>query len=349
MPVPMMRVAITQLVGREPGSFLYGWGVTVTIFYSTVLLVLVPAGWWLLSEEAPSSRPTLWYREWFPWIWIAILVGGQALSVLPLGIATIERHRLTMRELKRRVTEKAREIEADHACVEEARREQAIARERQRILADMHDGLGASLVGLLRHVQSADADRASIERRVQEALQEMRIAIDALQPWEGDLAAVLGSLRYRLDGMIRLSGVSFAWDVEELPDLGALKPADVFALQRTLLEAITNALKHSGARHLRVTARGRDADVEIRIEDDGCGFNPSQFSAGLGLANMRARAQRIGARLTIQSQPGMGTNVRLLIPRVMAGCAGAQRAVPLSSSERSRPNSAARVTAAAPE
>ena len=116
--------------------------------------------------------------------------------------------------------------------------------ERQRILADMHDGVGACLMGLLRHVQTGRADRASIEQRVQEALQEMRLAVDALQPREGDLAAVLGSLRYRLDDMIRSSGVTLAWDVDELPEVAELTPTAVFCVQRILLEAITNALKH---------------------------------------------------------------------------------------------------------
>jgi signal transduction histidine kinase len=194
--------------------------------------------------------------------------------------------------------------------------------ERQRILADLHDGVGASLVGLLRHVQSGCADRASIERRVQEVLQEMRIAIDALQPRDGDLAAVLGALRYRLDDIIRASGVRLVWEVEELPEVGELKPSTVFALQRIVLEAITNALKHSGAQVLRLSARACNGEVEVRIEDDGRGFDPSH-AAGLGLASMRARAQRIGARLTFQSHPGAGTTVKLSLPRVPA-----RRAVP---------------------
>ena len=227
--------------------------------------------------------------------------------------ATCELQRLNT-ELERRIAEKSEEIKATYARVEQAKHEWAIMSERQRILADMHDGLGASLITLLRHVQSGSADRASIERRVQEALQEMRIAIDALQPREGDLAAVLGSLRYRIDDIIRSSGVNLVWEVEELPAVGELKPAAVFALQRMLLEAITNALKHSGAKVLRVTARMCDPDIEISIEDDGCGFDPSQCAAGLGFANMRARAQRIGARVRIQTSPGKGTDVRISIP-----------------------------------
>ncbi|HEX9686375.1 MAG TPA: sensor histidine kinase, partial [Burkholderiales bacterium] len=202
--------------------------------------------------------------------------------------------------------------------VEEAKCEWAQVSERQRILADMHDGVGASLVGLLQHVQSGSADRASIERRVQEVLQEMRIAIDALQPRDGDIAAVLGALRYRLDDIIRASGVSLVWEVEELPEVGDLKPSTVFALQRIVLEAITNALKHSGARLLRLSARASNGEVEVRIEDDGRGFDPSHAAAGLGLANMRVRVRRIGARLRIQSNPGKGTSIRLYLPRAQA-------------------------------
>ncbi len=266
-----------------------------------------------------SDDATLVATARYPFL---LLAAAAVLLLLVIGMAILERYASVIREtermnaeIERRVAEKTREIEANYARVQEVLREQALARERQRILADMHDGLGASLIGLLRHVQSGRADRAGIEHRVREALQEMRVAIDALQPHEGDLAAVLGSLRYRLDDMIRATGVHLAWEVDELPEIEDLKPSAVFSLQRILLEAITNALKHSGARHLRFEARARDdAEVEIRLEDDGCGFDPSQPAAGVGLANMRARAGRVGAQLVIASHAGQGTMVRLLLP-----------------------------------
>ena len=246
-----------------------------------------------------------------------ILAAGAAVIEHYIA-ATFELQRLNT-ELERRIAEKSEEIRTTYARVEEAKREWAQVSERQRILADMHDGVGASLVGLLRHVQSGSADRASIERRVQEVLQEMRIAIDALQPRDGDLAAVLGALRYRLDDIIRSSGVRLVWEVDELPEVGELKPSTVFALQRIVLEAIANALKHSGARLLRLSARACNGEVEVRIEDDGRGFDASRHAGGLGLANMRARAQRISAQLKIQSHPGRGTTVRLNLPRAQAG------------------------------
>ena len=242
-----------------------------------------------------------------------ILAAGAAV-IEHFMAATSELQRLNS-ELERRIAEKSEEIKATYARVEEAKREWAQVSERQRILADLHDGVGASLVGLLRHVQSGEADRTSIEKCVQEVLQEMRIAIDALQPRDGDFAAVLGALRYRLDHIIRSSGVRLAWEVEELPDVVELKPSTVFALQRIVLEAITNALKHSGAKVLRLSAKACNGEIEVCIQDDGRGFDTSCYAAGLGLASMRARALRIGARLRIQSHPGKGTVIKLYLPR----------------------------------
>jgi hypothetical protein len=275
----------------------------------------------VLSEVArafgvPYSTPRV-VRAAF--VLFTIFAAGAAIIEYFMA-ATCELQRLNS-ELEHRIAEKSEEIKSTYARVEEAKREWTLVSERQRILADMHDGVGASLVGLLRHVQSGSADRVSIEKRVQEVLQEMRIAIDALQPRDGDLAAVLGALRYRLDDIIRSSGVRLAWEVEELPDVGELKPSTVFALQRIVLEAITNALKHSGAQCLRLSARACNGDVEVRIEDDGRGFDTSRHAAGLGLVNMRARAQRIGARLKILSHPGKGTTVRLSLPRATSRAA----------------------------
>jgi signal transduction histidine kinase len=197
--------------------------------------------------------------------------------------------------------------------------ESVLAVERQRILADLHDGLGASLVGLLQYVRSGQTDAASIERRVREALLEMRIAVDALRPSDGRLDAVLGNLRYRLEPLLQPVGVRLEWEVAELPRVDTLEPSSVFALQRIVLEAVANALKHAGATRIRISARATaDGDIEIRIEDDGQGYDVTGKATGLGLTSMRARAMRIGAQLDIASQSGAGTLVRLLITRLLA-------------------------------
>ncbi|HXV09880.1 MAG TPA: ATP-binding protein, partial [Burkholderiales bacterium] len=212
------------------------------------------------------------------------------IMLFALGAVCFERHARAIRktaqlniELEQRVAEKAREIEANHARIGDALRERTLARERQRILADMHDGMGATLVSLLRHVQSGVADPGSIGRRARDALREMRAAIDALQPHGGDLAAVLANLRERLDGLMAGSGVRLVWEVDELPLALALTPFAVFSLQRIVLEAVGNALKHSESSEIHFIVRTRDdGDVEIRIADNGRGFDPARVHAGLG-------------------------------------------------------------------
>jgi signal transduction histidine kinase len=247
------------------------------------------------------------------------------IMLLALGLAVFERHGDAMRklegvntELKRRVEEKAREIEAFHAEREARLRQEALIRDRQRILADMHDGLGASLVGLLRYAQAGAPDAHGLELRVKEALQELRIAIDALEPAEGDLASVLGKLRYRFEPLVESAGARLSWDVDELPPVEALEPSAVFAIQRILLEAVSNAMQHAGARRIRITARARGNEaICIDVEDDGRGFDPARSYPGLGLANMRRRAEALGASLEIASKPG-GTTVSLAVPRRIA-------------------------------
>ena len=147
----------------------------------------------------------------------------------------------------------------------------------------------------------------------------MRIAIDALEPAQGDLASVLGNLRYRLAPLTNATGVSLAWDVVEMPTLDALEPSAVFAVQRAVLEAIFNALKHSGAKEIRLSAKPRDDGIEIRIDDDGQGFDTDRTRQGRGLGTMRNRARSLGGRTEIHSRPGAGTTVIFNIPYTLAG------------------------------
>lgn len=243
------------------------------------------------------------------------------LMIVGIGIAIFADHVLAVWraenmnvELERRVADKTREIEGNHARVEEATRELALASERQRIVTDMHDGLGASLVGLLRHVQAGSSSPVTIEQRAHEALQELRIAVDALQPTGGHIASVLGSLRYRLEDMIRATGVRLDWEVNELPSVEGLPPSTVFGLQRIVLESVTNALKHSGTNRIRLSALHQDEGIEIRIADSGCGIDSSKISTGIGMRNMLARAARIGVQLDITQPAEGGTSVRIVVP-----------------------------------
>jgi signal transduction histidine kinase len=90
-------------------------------------------------------------------------------------------------------------------------------------------------------------------------------------------------------------------------------------LLRIAQEAIANALRHAAPSHIRVSLRFAAATIELMVEDDGRGIAaPSSTqegsSPGMGLAGMRRRARRLGGELSVESQPGRGTTVRLSIP-----------------------------------
>jgi signal transduction histidine kinase len=227
------------------------------------------------------------------------------------AIAAVERAKV---ELEGRVAEKAREIEANYARIEEAKREKALARERQRIMADMHDGLGSGLVGLLGAVQSGKATLPEVEQRLHDALQELRLAVDALEPTDGDLGVILGNVRHRMRAAIESSGVRFHWRVGDLPQLSSLTPRAVLDIERTVLEALTNSLRHARARDVTVGTELNGAWLQIGVWDNGVGFDETKITPGRGLENLRQRARGLGGSVEIRSSPGAGTNVTLRLP-----------------------------------
>lgn len=88
------------------------------------------------------------------------------------------------------------------------------------------------------------------------------------------------------------------------------------AIYRVVQEALTNAAKHAAASHVVVAVSG-DAEAEeisIRVEDDGCGFDPRSVSGGFGLTGMRERAMLAGGRLAVDSEPGGPTRVSAVLP-----------------------------------
>lgn len=248
---------------------------------------------------------------------------GMPFLILALGAIALERH-LSMsralqqanRELEQRVAEKVHEVELTYEKMQAVLHEQAVLRERQRIMSDMHDGLGSSLIGLISRLKHRSVDAPQIEQRLDDILTDLRAIVDSLQPVEGDLGVVLGNIRYRMARAIEDAGVKFVWRVDPLPALSMLTPEMVLSIQRIILEALTNALRHAQASTVTVSAR-HSADSEeivVTISDDGRGFDTNEKQMGHGLRNMRERAARLGISIDLRSSPGQGTYVTLRVP-----------------------------------
>jgi len=221
-------------------------------------------------------------------------------------------------DLSRRVADREQQLNLAFDALRVQQHEQAVASERQRIMREIHDGVGSHLVGLLNMVARPGADPAALQEQVQHALDEMRMAVDSLQPTHDDLIMVLATLRYRLQPRLEAAGIEVEWDVTELPALRQLSPHTVLQVQRILLEAFTNVLKHARATRVAVRTRWHAAEdrVALQIADNGIGLHadaaaPESPRHGHGLDNMRARAAAIGASLRIEAAAGGGVCVAL--------------------------------------
>ncbi|WP_244265947.1 sensor histidine kinase [Acidovorax radicis] len=247
------------------------------------------------------------------------------LFVLLMGWLILNRYARQVRayqglsnSLDEKVRQREQELQVSYALLQQEHAQHAALLERQRIMRDIHDGVGSQLVGLLSLIGKGRTN-AQLREHANAALDELRMAVDAIQPVGGDLATVLATLRYRMQPRLAATGIQVDWQVEELPALESLTPHMVLQIQRLLLEAFTNVLRHAQASTVRVSARHQDGPGQpphlvLEIADNGVGMESSAQLGGQGLANMRARAQAIGAQLEITAAPGQGTCVRVALP-----------------------------------
>jgi signal transduction histidine kinase len=197
--------------------------------------------------------------------------------------------------------------------------------ERQKISADMHDSIGASLSTLLAHFSSETMNLADIKRRIGEILMELRLLVDSAEPVGGDLNLILGNVRHRMAAAIELAGIEFRWRVQELPTIAALSSRDALSMKLILMEALSNVLHHSGAQSVTLSASYDEATsaIIITVADDGRGFDVNA-KAGRGIANMNMRTRKLstGGTLAVDANPGKGTTVRVELRVPQAGPTG---------------------------
>ncbi|MCP5424766.1 MAG: hypothetical protein H6970_06815 [Gammaproteobacteria bacterium] len=223
------------------------------------------------------------------------------------------------KELEGRVEAARATLESNYQRLRDLEKQQVLASERERLMRDMHDGMGGHLVSALSLAQSGQAEKVLIAEVLQRALDDLRLMIDSLEPVDDDLPTVLGLLRGRLQPRLQCVNLKVNWQVRDVPSIPDFGPQKVLQVMRILQEAITNVIKHAQATVLTVRT-GLDADaligdhVFVEIADDGVGFvNPEH--RGRGLDNMRRRAASIDARLDIVPTD-RGCRVVIRLPRV---------------------------------
>jgi signal transduction histidine kinase len=194
------------------------------------------------------------------------------------------------------------------------------SRERNRIGMELHDGVIQHLYALALVLEDtaevAAAEPSHAVRIMGEMNQRVRAIVDEIRAYvydlgDGDASVNLAAALRQLVSEFSHASPDISLDIQGNVALPGSSAGDILQIVR---EAVSNALRHSGAGRIRVSAQTDGHALELAITDDGTGFDVTAPSRGLGLHDMSQRAQRRGAELVVGSSFGEGTSVRLDVP-----------------------------------
>ncbi|HEY9130202.1 MAG TPA: sensor histidine kinase [Dyella sp.] len=218
--------------------------------------------------------------------------------------------------LAQRLQQRESELALSHRRLLEAELRQTISDERQRLMQDMHDGLGSSLISAIRSVQGGGVDSGQVSQILKDCLDDLKLTIDSMEPVDADLLLLLAMLRFRLEPRLKTAGIALSWEVQDLPALSWLDPSSALHILRIAQESIANILRHAQASEIRVRTTVATDAIEVHIEDNGRGFDIERALAaatGRGLHNQQRRAAAIGGTVTWQAIDG-GVRFTLRLP-----------------------------------
>ena len=250
-----------------------------------------------------------------PWSQIIGAFLGLAMVLALAREAALARRTVidSNRLLTERLNQREAELAASFAERTQMQRQAAVLEERQRLVRDMHDGIGGKLVGL--RLQAAQLDAAGMESALDDSLADLRLIVDSLDTAEDELIDALIAFERRVRPQVQAAGC--ALEVKHAEALAGVQlgPRASLQVMRILQEALTNALRHAHAKHIALSVGFAAPGVlEFVLQDDGRGLDPLA-PAGLGLNNMRQRAQSLGARFALEStQPGTRITLQLDLP-----------------------------------
>jgi signal transduction histidine kinase len=263
---------------------------------------------WTFSDMAIATSfndfivPHFWERQWF-----------LALVVFLLLICTATIIRIVER--------KKFQHQLQHAT-----QERALERERARIAQDLHDDLGSSLtrISLLSTLLQADKGHpdqvaihaAKLSESADQTVRALEEIVWAVRPGSDSLQSLVEYIAHFANELFEDNPTRCRLDLpHDLPPK-PLPPDVRHNIFLIVKEALTNALRHAGAKEVHVQAKVSANSLEILVQDDGRGFEPLRppmEGKRHGLGNMHRRAETIGGTLELQSTPGKGTTVRLVV------------------------------------
>jgi signal transduction histidine kinase/ligand-binding sensor domain-containing protein len=204
--------------------------------------------------------------------------------------------------------------------------------ERKRVAGELHDGLGQDLMVIINRARMAMKSPGSevIGRHLQEmtetadhAIEQVREIAFNLRPYHLEQLGLAESVRSMVEKLALSSGIRFAVDTGRFAEVGDSDLA--LSLYRIVQECVNNVVKHSRATEAQIVLRYEGNRLEIAVRDNGQGFEGAPVGralntrGGFGLKGLAERVKLLGGTSAIDSAPGKGTCVTVIIPRPLRG------------------------------
>jgi len=310
--MPALLLISAYIVWQLLRATLFHPNFEVRLWLSASVLALVVGVRDYLWDQNLFTSGTFHYLSYT----VSFVLIALAITLLSRVSRALTETETLNRELESRVAAKGVELAQNYQRLQNLERQRTISSERERMTADMHDGIGGQLVHALAVIES-NPEFQPMEPILRGALDDLRLIIDSADPMEGDLLVVLSNFRARNERRVQAGGLTFLWQVTDLPAMPDFGPHKILQVLRILQEALTNVLKH--ARATQVTVRTSTANdnegrptVIVDVIDDGTGFVAGNVS-GRGLGNMRRRAQELGGSVELTATE-KGSRLRLTLP-----------------------------------
>lgn len=280
-----------------------------------ILLVGITSTVWdLLIHPAPTG-PMLQASVLTPTLTTFLILFELALQGRQLSREADE----ARTDLERQVLEQDASLLRSSTLLRHQERRIAIDAERQRLLRDIHDGVGGILTHLLLDTREGRLTHAEIGESLQSAVDDLRNLASAIDAADEPVDEALAMFRERMSARLARSGIAFDWRCQLASPGPRIDAPRLLSLYRLLHEGIANTLRHGQATRILLEAEAaEEGRLRVALSDDGVGFDPAEARGspgeGRGLANMRRRAAQMGGELRIDSAPGQGARLTLFVP-----------------------------------
>ena len=305
---PFMAWRLFHFYRQEPPT---AWG---EIFTATVCLMMAIASILTQTDIFPALAHLHTVEgEAFVQFGALSIVAFIAMGLARQSVGIYRLAAMNNETLASRISQKEQELQAHHDRMRSQEAERTLVAERGRIMADVHDGIGSQLLGLMLQARSGKVTREEMADGLQAALDDLYLVIDSLDTVEGSLENVLGAYRARIAPKCEAVGIALDWQIEGTQTERLSAPTTMLQLCRILQEAISNAIRHGRATHIWMHLSEVTGQTTVTLTDNGSGFDPSTVEGlGRGLTSMRKRAASIGARLAFtDANPGCRLSITL--------------------------------------